>query len=191
MARVWLMALLAVFAAGCDSEWQTKRIDGLMPPLEFELRSDGAPALTADRFRGQIVLLAFGFMSCPDVCPSTLARLAAARRSLPAETAQKVAILFVSVDPQRDTAEALHRYAANFGPGVHAATGSPAQLRALARRYRTTFSYGRPDGDGFYDVSHPAGVYVFDRTGSASLLIRQNDAIDAIRGDLLRLVNEE
>lgn len=187
MHVLWVL-LLALFMAGCQGEpWRTKSIAGLMPPLDFELSGTRGKRTTEADVAGSAVLLTFGYTSCPDICPAGLARLVALKRRLPPEKADAVRILFVSVDPQRDTPDRIASFARHFGP-VLGLTGSRDQLGRLARRYRTTFSYGEPDADGFYDVAHSSGVYVFDRKGDARLLFRVDDSIEAMEADLLRLL---
>lgn len=184
-----LLLLVAALFAGCAGEpWQTKDISGLMPPLQLRLNTAGGSPLTEADLRGSVVLMAFGYGSCPDVCPTTLARLAELRRRLDPGPGGGVRILFVSVDPRRDTPQRLADFAGHFGPGIVGATGTDGQLRALARRYRTTFSIGEPDARGFYEVAHSSGVYVFDQRGRARLLFRQDDPMTAMEADLRRLL---
>ena len=177
------------FLAGCNGEpWQTKDISGLIPPLEFQLSVADGETLTEADLKGRVVLLVFGYASCPDVCPTNLARLAAVKRRLPASLAEVVQILFVSVDPQRDTPKRLNAFTGFFNADILGKTGSPDQLRALSRRCRTTFSHGKPDATGFYEVTHSSGVYLFDRSGEARLLFRPSDSVEAMEADLVRLL---
>ncbi|MCK2182698.1 SCO family protein [Halomonas getboli] len=185
-----LSTLLAL--AGCgEPDWRTKDIASLMPPLAFTLTDERGETVEADRYRGEVTLLFFGYTHCPDVCPVTLARLAGQVREFPAERRDDVRVLFVSVDPERDDPERLSAYTEAFGPAVVGLTGRPAQLGALTRRYRVTYGYGEKDAAGGYAVSHPSGVFVFDRDGEARLLIRDGDAPEAVRHDLERLLAEE
>jgi protein SCO1/2 len=191
MKRVVLAMLLMFGLVGCGGQsWQTKDIAGLMPPLQLHLSGTTGAPLTETALRGRITLLLFGFTHCPDVCPTSLQKLAALKRGLPQELQQRLRIVFVSVDPARDAPAALARYAAYFDDAILGVTGSEAELRALSRRYRTTFSYGEREDDGHYAVSHSNGVYVFDREGGARLLFRTGDSLEAMRVDLLRLLQE-
>ena len=101
--------------------------------------------------------------------------------------AADVRVLFVTVDPQRDTESRLHSYVRSFGPEFVGLRGTPSQLAALAKRYRVTYSLGKPDAGGDYEVTHSDAVFVFDRTGRARLLIRPEDPVSAITADLERL----
>lgn len=182
--------LLVLTGCGGDVEWHAKNIQGLMPDLEFELTAgDGEPFTPEDR-AGHVRLLFFGFTNCPDICPATLARLQNAVNQMPEGMQDEVALLFVSVDPKRDTPEKVGDYVDFFGDNVVGLTSEEPALRELAKRYRTTFSYGEPDDEGNYDVSHSSAVYVFDGQGRARLLIRLDQTINEISEDLERLVRQ-
>ena len=192
--KAGLTALLATVAlmAGCgnDQPWHGKDISGLMPELAFELTGTNGHTVSAADTAGQLRLLYFGFTSCPDVCPDTLARLRMAINQLPETERETVEVLFVSVDPKRDTPERLASYVNFFGEQVTGLTGTEAQLRALSKRYRTTFGYDEPDGNGNYNVSHSSAVYAFDHQGRARLLLRPDLSAQAISEDLARLTKE-
>ena len=189
-----LAALLAAVAllAGCgnDQSWHGKDISGLMPELEFQLTDTDGQSARAEDSAGQIRLLYFGFTSCPDVCPDTLARLRTAINQLPEAERSQIEILFVSVDPDRDTPERLTNYVDFFGDRITGLTGTEPQLRALSKRYRTTFGYDEPNGNGNYNVSHSSAVYAFDHQGRARLLLRPDLSAQAISEDLARLAEE-
>ncbi len=114
-------------------------VAGTLPDLAFRMRraEDGA-VVTEEAVRGQVVALFFGYTSCPDICPLTLANLAAVAETL-GPAAEGLSILFVTVDPERDTDGVLSRYAAAFGERVTALRGDANRLAALARRYRVTY----------------------------------------------------
>lgn len=189
---VVLSLALGLLLSACspDVRYQTKSLQGLMPDLAFELTDEQGRLVTAADTAGNVRLLFFGYTSCPDICPMTLARLAAVVRLLPAEAASQVRVLFVSVDPQRDSVEKLGTYVAYFGKSFIGLRGTEPQLRVLAKRYRTTFGYGEPDDTGFYEVSHSSGVYVFDGTGKARLLFRPDDTVEAMAADLQVLLQQ-
>ena len=183
------LLVLALALVGCERSepWQTMDVSSIMPELEFRLTDESGRDVTARDFRGEAVLLFFGYTSCPDICPTTLARLAAARRALPADQASRLRILFVSVDPRRDTPADLAAYTDAFGERITGLTGDMDALRALNRRYRVTFGYGEADADGNYEVSHSSAVFAFGPQGEARLLIRDRDSRDAVVADLRRL----
>ncbi len=174
---VWPLVLALVLAACGDapSPARLRDIGALLPPLTFTLHDGEARTRRAADFAGQVVVLYFGYTHCPDICPTTLARLAGLVRRLGAAAA-RVSILFVSVDPARDTPAVLHAYAEAFGPRVVALSGSQEQLGALARRYRVSYGLGPADGDGQYEVSHSSAVFIFDPRGRARLLATAEDS---------------
>ena len=189
------MALLAslVMLGGCfgdDENWNGKDISGLMPELAFELTGTSGDTVTAEQTDGNIRLLFFGFTSCPDICPATLQKLSRAVKDLPTELRKDTQIVFVSVDPQRDTPERIDSYVSFFSDRAIGLTGEEPALRELSKRYRTTFGYDEPDAEGNYNVSHSGAVYVFDREGKARLLIRPELSVEDIRMDLVALAEE-
>ncbi|MEQ6885769.1 SCO family protein [Salicola sp. Rm-C-2C1-2] len=187
-----LVLLLAL--AGCsngDTDWNAKSIKGLMPDLAFSLTAtDGEPFTPEDK-TGQVRLLFFGFTNCPDICPATMARLQKAVDQMPEGMQDEVTLLFVSVDPKRDTPERIGQFVDFFGDNIVGLTSDEQTLRTLAKRYRTTFGYGKPDDDGNYAVSHSSAVYVFDGQGRARLLIRSDQSVPAISEDLETLVRQQ
>jgi protein SCO1/2 len=153
---------------------------------------DGKEVTQAD-YRGQIVLLYFGYTNCPDVCPTTLSDIGDILRALGPD-GEHVRMLFVTVDPNRDKAKALSTYVSNFSNRIDGLRGTPDQLAALARRYRVAYSVtaaadGRP-----YEVTHSPAVYVFDGSGAARLIIASlastTPHIPGTTADLRRLVEE-
>src|SRR5690606_26136030 len=115
-------------------------VTGISPDLKFTMTrtEDGKQATAAD-YRGKVVLLYFGYTFCPDICPTTLANVAEILKGL-GDEADKVRVLFVTVDPGRDTPKVLDQYTAAFAPQVDGLVGSPDELAALARRYRIAYS---------------------------------------------------
>lgn len=184
-----VLAVAAIFAACSQSNasWKLLDIEGVMKPLEFNLTNGSGEAVTAEDYQGKVTLLYFGYTHCPDVCPTTLATLAHTLDML-GDDARNVQVLFVSVDPQRDTPQVLKRYTAAFGPEFTGLTGSDSQLRRLTKRYRVTFSHGEPDADGDYEVTHSSAVFIFDPQGEARLMARSDDPPQAIRHDLEQLL---
>ena len=187
----WIMALfVTLWLAGCsEPPWQTKDISGLMPPLAFELVDETGKDVNADQFLGKSTLLFFSFTHCPDVCPTTLARLDAATQRMDEAARDDIQVLFVSVDPRRDDAETLREYTDAFGPQFIGLTGDKAALDELTRRYRVTYGYGEEDSEGNYDVSHSSAVFAFNDQGEARLLIRDSDPMEAVVADLERLAS--
>jgi protein SCO1/2 len=116
-------------------------------------------------FRGKLVLLYFGFLTCPDVCPTDLLAIGKAIESLGAE-GENVQPLFITLDPERDTRGALRAYVATFHPRFIALTGSEAQVRRVATDYKVFFEKVQLPGAGTYTIDHAAFTFLLDRAGS-------------------------
>ena len=184
--------LLLTLLAGCardasDPNDALKNVTGLVAPLQFQLTNqDGQPVTAAD-YRNDVVLLYFGYTECPDECPTTLAMLAGALRTLGPQASQ-VRVLFVSVDPQRDTTQVLKRYVSNFGPQFVGLRPDESELVDLSKRYRIAYHYEKPDKDGNYEVDHSSAVFIFDRDGRARLLALSDTTAQQVATDVHRLL---
>ncbi|MGH8229638.1 MAG: SCO family protein [Steroidobacteraceae bacterium] len=176
--------------AACASsapQFQLQNVTGLLPSLEFELTNqDGKPVTAAD-YGGKVVMLYFGYTHCPDVCPTTLAHLEAAIKTL-GPAASKTRVLFVTVDPKRDTTAVLKSYVGFFGPQFVGLRGTPEQLTALSKRYRIAYHLEPPDRFGNYAVDHSSAIFIFDGSGKARLLGSETDSIKSLSHDLRQLV---
>ncbi|MFO1247595.1 MAG: SCO family protein [Alphaproteobacteria bacterium] len=177
-----LAFILTLLLAGCSKPaFHMTDISGAMPKLDFRMSSAGKPVSAAD-YRGHVVALYFGYSHCPDVCPATLANLAdmAGRVNSPDLT-----ILFVTVDPDRDTDAVLADYAKAFSPQVVGLRGTENQLANLARTYRVAYSVkkGPP-----YEVMHSNAVFFFDRDGKARLVTTDTSNTAAMAEDIKRLL---
>ncbi|MGH6887842.1 MAG: SCO family protein [Rhizomicrobium sp.] len=172
---------LALVAAACSRASSPDETDiaGMMPRLEFSMiRANDGAAVDAASYRGQTVLLYFGYTHCPDECPTTLTDLAEMQHRM-GSRAKDVRVLFVTVDPARDTVPVMRAYVRAFGPGIDALRGNPNEIAALARRYRVLYQStptkpGRP-----YEVTHSDSVFVFDRDGRARIVL--TSTIDSAR----------
>ncbi len=192
--RLFLLpALCFAVLAACQHApppWQLNDVRGHLPDLQFDLTSDAGTPATATDFRGKYVLMYFGYTHCPDVCPLTLVHLHLVMQKL-GKDADKVRILFVSVDPARDTPPVLHQYVTAFDPRIVGLTGTPAQIAAMAKRYRSAFNIDAKQVNGDYTVSHGSIIYVFDRRGRARLIGNSTDTPDAIAHDLELLMRQD
>lgn len=165
-------ALLAIllFATGMANAWHSADMTAALPPLDFTMTraSDGKQVTGAD-YKGKVVLLYFGYTNCPDVCPTTLLNVTSMLKSM-GKLAEEVRVLFVTVDPNRDTLPIIKQYADAFAPQTVGLRGTADQLATLAKRYRVAYSV-TPAHDGKpYEVTHGAAVYIFNRQGDIKLL---------------------
>ncbi len=170
--RPLLLALLLLFTS-CrhDLSQQDVSVQGMVPSLTLNMTDVNTnQPVTGAEFRGKVILLYFGYTNCPDVCPATLYNVDKILRRL-GPLASQVQLLFVTVDPNRDSAATLAQYVALFGPNIIGLRGTPNQLFSLARRYRVVFSVKPSPNPQQYQVFHSAAIYVFDARGQAQFLI--------------------
>lgn len=193
MFRRFVLALPILLAAcSHDLSPQDVSIAGMVPPLTLSMQdvNSGKPVTAAD-FRGKVTLLYFGYTNCPDVCPASLYNVDRILRRLGPLAAQ-VNLLFVTVDPDRDTPAVLTQYVNLFGPNIIGLRGTADQLFSLARRYRVVFSVTKPSGTTPYQVTHSAAIYVFDAKGQAQFLIAGLDTatpdLPGITADLRNVI---
>jgi protein SCO1 len=131
---------------------------------DIVLRSASGPVRLSE-YEGKVVLLYFGYTSCPDVCPTSLAKLKTALSELSAESAAQVQVVFISVDPDRDTPERLEQYVHVFGSDFIGASGTRGEVDLIAESHGVYYKINPPDGDGNYTVDHSSYIYVIDRQG--------------------------
>jgi protein SCO1/2 len=140
-------------------------------------------------WKGRVVAVFFGFTQCPDVCPTTLLDLAAARQALGADAA-RVQPVFVTVDPERDTPAVLKAYVASFGPDVIALRGTPEQTAAAAKHFKVFYTKVPGKVPGAYTIDHTAGLYLIDAAGRIRLFTRHGTGAEALAHDLRLLLAE-
>jgi protein SCO1 len=153
---------------------------------DFSVRgSDGTP-LTLSHYRGKVVVLAFGYTACPNVCPATLAVLALAHRNLKALGSQ-VQIIYLTVDPERDSAERLKQYLAAFDPTFVGGTGTAAQMAEVRKSYGVTAEKVGTGKD--YGIAHSSFVYLVTRDGKLRALMPFGHKADDYVHDISVLLN--
>lgn len=157
----------------------------------FELTDHNGAKRTLADFKGKITTVFFGFTHCPDVCPTTLAEMKSVLGALGPEAAD-VQVLFITVDPERDTPELLKRYVGAFDPAFIGLGGSLEQTVAVAKDFKVFYQKvpSRTDPKQ-YSIDHTAGSYVFDRGGRIRLFVRHGQGIDSLVNDLKILLSEK
>lgn len=183
-----LTALVAAFMLGACSpgnapKFNATDISGVDYGKDFALTDhNGRPRTLAD-FRGRVVTLFFGYTQCPDVCPTSLSMMAETLRQLGPD-AERVQVLFVSVDPERDTPELLRNYVPAFNPGFLGLHGDAATIAALAKDFKVFFQKQAGSTAGTYTIDHSAGTYVFDPQGRLRLYVRHGEEPGKVAGDV-------
>jgi protein SCO1/2 len=187
-----VLLAFAVLGAGAARAWNSTDMTGALPALKFTMtRASDGKTVTAADYEGKIVLLYFGYTNCPDVCPSTLMNVTDMLKHL-GSRGDDVRMLFVTVDPNRDSLKLMKEYTGSFAPQVDGLRGTPDQLATLAKRYRVSYSV-TPAHDGKpYEVTHGAAVYVFNREGDMKLLFTglssPDTKLDPMTSDLRAMV---
>ena len=187
--RFWSIITFSLLLAGCDGGPQFKSTDitGVDYGKSLALTDHtGRPRTLAD-FRGKAVVLFFGFTHCPDVCPTTLADVSQALKQLGSD-AQRVQVLLVTVDPERDTPEALAKYVTAFDPRFLGLYGDEAATRRAAQEFKIYYEK-RKTGDS-YSVDHSGQSYVIDPQGRLRLLVRPERIASDLPEDLRTLLKE-
>ncbi len=179
-----------VLAFAAQAETAIHGVRGFLPDLRFTLEAAGDKVVTQDAYKGKTVLLFFGYASCPDVCPTTMAALSHVMENL-GDDASKVRILFISVDPHRDTPEVLQAYVDAFDKNAIGLTGTEKQIAAVARRYRVAYQIEKPKGNdkNNYEVAHSRGIYMFDAQGRARVLASDSESVEALTESVKGLLN--
>jgi protein SCO1/2 len=147
----------------------------------------GQPRTLAD-FRGKAVIVFFGFTQCPDVCPTTLSEMAQAMVALGAR-ADQVQVLFITLDPERDTRELLAQYVPAFDKRFLGLFGDAQATTRVAREFKVFFQKVPGSTPGSYTLDHTAGSYVFDPKGRLRLFVKHGQGPAALVGDLGRLLD--
>lgn len=195
LAKFILATMLAVASLNTYSNTKDTTaihpIRGFLPNLKFKLNGANNKVYTEKDLLGNTILLFFGYASCPDICPTTMVQLAQVVENLGDKLAQNVRIVFISVDPHRDTPEVLQEYVNLFNEDAIGLTGDEKTIADIARRYRVAYQIEKPSKDDseFYEVAHSRGIYVFDTKGRARLLAADGESVEEITAAVKKVLN--
>lgn len=188
--KVVFLSLFTVFLAACSPDKpQFKSIDltGADYAKDFALPDQNGQARSIKDFAGKVVVVFFGFTQCPDVCPTSMVELAGIKKSLGADSS-KLQVVFISVDPERDTPEILKAYMGNFDPTFVALRPSMTQLPVVAKDFK--IYYKKVDGKTptSYSLDHTAGNYIYDTQGRLRLYNRYGSGAEGLTQDIRLLL---
>ena len=187
-----ILVLSAVFAAARadDAALRTGVFDPPRLAPDFALEGSNGSAVKLSRYRGKVVALGFGYTFCPDVCPTTLMDLALARKKL-GSSANDFQVIYVTVDPERDTAGQLRKYLDAFDPSFIGVTGSETTLQDVRKRYGITVSEKKYLGkSSAYILHHSSYVYLIDRAGRLRAMKPFGADMDDVVHDIKALLTE-
>ncbi len=162
--RTLLLATVPLPALAANDRLKAGVFEPAQLAPEFALQGSDGAALSLARFKGKLVLLVFGFTRCPEVCPTTLATLAQARRELGAGAAD-VQVVYVTVDPERDDVTRIRQYLAAFDPSFIGGTETPQKLAVMRKRYGVVAEKVPEPQPHAYGMNHSTSVYLIDRAG--------------------------
>ena len=192
LLRASLIVVLAGLLGACGKDgpkFQASDVTGSTFGREISLTDQNGKPRTLGDFRGKAVVVFFGYTQCPDVCPTTLAMLADAMKQLGAD-ADRVQVLFVTVDPERDTAELLAKYVPAFDARFLGLRGDDDATARTAKEFKVIYQKQPGTTPGSYSMDHSAGLYVFDPQGRLRLYVNHAQGADVVAHDLRALLAE-
>lgn len=181
------LALAACQPAPQPPSFQATDITGAPFGRGFELIDHNGQTRTLADFRGKVVAVFFGYTHCPDVCPTTLSDFAAALKQLGPQ-AEQVQVIFVTVDPQRDTPDLLKLFVPAFNPTFLGMYTDAESLKRLANEFKVVYQKSSVKAADDYLIDHSAGTYVYDAKGNLRLLMPYGSSPDTIANDLRTLL---
>lgn len=193
LAALLTVVVLAGLVAGCDKlskkavSFNNTDVTGLDYAKGFSLVDHHGKPRTLEDFRGKLVVLFFGYTQCPDVCPTTMAEMAAVLKEL-GPSADDVQVVFVTLDPERDTQELLASYVPAFDKRFLGLRGDLEATARTAKEFKVFFAKVPGSEPGSYTIDHTAGSYVFDREGKLRLFLRHGQGPAPIAHDLRQLL---
>ena len=192
--RAWFaVGVAAVLTlAGCQPappppSFHATDITGAAFARDFRLTDHNGQIRSLGDFKGKAVAVFFGYVHCPDVCPTTLSDFSLALQQL-GPLAERVQVIFVTVDPQRDTPDLLKQFVPAFNPGFLGMYTDAESLRLLANEYKVVFQKSSVKAADDYLIDHSAGTYVYDPQGKLRLLMPYGSSPEAIAQDLKTLL---
>jgi protein SCO1/2 len=186
-----------IFMACTEKKMAFKSVDITGADYAKDFTADGTmvdhngQARSIKDFAGKVVVMFFGFTQCPDVCPTSMAELAEAKKLLEKNNkgdGDKVQGLFITIDPERDTMPVLKAYMGNFDPSFLALRTTPEKLVDLAKNFKTYYKKVPGRTDTSYSMDHSAGSFVYDTKGNVRLYTRYGSGADALASDLKLLL---
>jgi protein SCO1/2 len=190
---VLLSALVSFPLAGCDKlsakhpSFQNTDVTGLDYARGFTLTDHNGKTRTLADFKGKVVVIFFGYTQCPDVCPTTMAEMASVMKEL-GPKADQVQVLFVTVDPERDTRELLASYVPQFDKRFLGLYGSLADTAKVAKEFKVFYAKVPGSTPDTYSIDHTAGSFVFDRDGKLRLFVRHGQGPAPLVHDIRQLL---
>ncbi|MEY4591953.1 MAG: hypothetical protein RIR18_848 [Pseudomonadota bacterium] len=179
----WVCVGLAIFPALVQAE-----PSGIIP--RYLLAGPSGQAISEDDFRGRFQLITFGYTFCPDICPTTLAEMTQVLRSLPVADAEKLRLIFITVDPERDTPSVLKTYTTFFDTRIVGLSGSPELVSRAARNFKVRYAKVNPVGSSaeHYSVDHSAGMFLLGPDGQFIKKFPYGKPLNELQAEVLQFI---
>jgi protein SCO1/2 len=188
-----LLSAACLSLTGCGEKSSTPAfmntdVTGLEYAKDFSLKDFNGKLRTLADFKGKVVIVFFGYTQCPVVCPTTMSDLAGAMKQL-GPLSDKVQVLFITVDPERDTPPILAQYVPAFDARFLGLAGDLAATEKVAKDFRVFYQKVPGKDPGSYTMDHTAGLYIYDPQGRLRLFVRNGQGIDPLLHDLRILLS--
>ncbi len=188
----YLALIIAILAAGCKPPdpqelFQSTDVAGANFAKDFQLTDHQGKQRTLSDFKGKVVILFFGYIHCPDICPTTLSDLATVVERLGPDGDQ-VQVLFATLDPERDTPETLAKFVPAFNPKFIGLYGTPQEIEKTAQEYKLLYTKQAGKAPSDYTLDHSSGTYIYDQQGKLRLYASYGLGVDALVADIKTLL---
>lgn len=184
-----LLVLLSLLVTACNqpAHFNATDLTGSAIGTDFSLPDQTGKLRRLSDFKGKVAIVFFGYTQCPDVCPTTLSTLREVMAQLGPQ-AERVQVLFVTLDPERDTPELLAQYLPSFHPTFLGLRGDDATTEATAKAFKMFYKKQPGAALGTYSIDHSTGSYVYDLQGRLRLYVKYGDTAEHITGDIKQLL---
>ena len=187
LAVLAVLLTLALTACTKPASFENTDVTGLRYAEDFALTDHTGQPRNLASFKGKVVLVFFGYTQCPDVCPTTMVELAGVMKEL-GPLADQLQVLFITVDPERDTQQLLAEYVPAFDARFLGLRGDAAATAKVAKEFKVFFAKVPGKQPGSYSMDHTAGSYVFDKQGKVRLFVRHGQGSGPLVNDLKQLL---
>ncbi|AJP47514.1 photosynthetic protein synthase I [Rugosibacter aromaticivorans] len=187
--RRFILLLAAFLSVGCDAPTHFNATDltGGSIGVDFALQDQNGKQRRLSDFKGKVAIVFFGYTQCPDVCPTTLSSLQETLKLLGPE-ADRLQVLFITLDPERDTAALLAQYVSSFHPSFLGLRGGAAETEATAQAFKVFYKKQAGTTPGSYSIDHSTGSYVYDPQGRLRLYLKYGETPQRIAEDVKKLL---
>ena len=182
----WLIGLLLLSACSPPT-FNNVDVTGADFGRDFSLTDPSGARRTLADYRGKVVAVFFGYTQCPDVCPTTLSDMAQVKKKLGPD-GDKLQVIFITVDPERDTPQVLAQYVPGFDPSFIGLYGTSDEIAKTAKEFKVFYQKTPGKTPTSYTMDHSAGTFVYDKEGHLRLFLKQGGSVDSVAADLKKLM---